>query len=380
MGDLVQSRGFHTADGGSEHFLLIKSPAEMEFKGQIEFVRKSYRDELESLNLDPATAIFRRIYLSDILNQGALVRQTDLVDDATAISIVQQPPLASSKIALLAYHIDSPKSVRKRRLSPKHLLVEKNQNRHLWSTQLCSCDEKAATSPGEQTKRVFQNLVSTLKMLGGTLLDHCVRTWIYVKGVDTFYDAMVESRRKLFLDEGMNSKTHYIASTGIEGACSHRFDSIAMDAYSNLDLAPGQMTYLNDLDQLCLTRDYNVTFERGTRIAYADRAHCYISGTASIDKSGQILHVGDVVGQLQRALDNVNALLKAGSASLADMMFLIVYLRDQSDFARVDSFLRCHLLFLPRLVVQGPVCRPGWLVEIEGMAITRNHAPSFPAF
>jgi hypothetical protein len=32
------------------------------------------------------------------------------------------------------------------------------------------------------------------------------------------------------------------------------------------------------------------------------------------------------------------------------------------------------------LIVQGPVCRPDWLVEIEGIGIARHADPALPAF
>jgi enamine deaminase RidA (YjgF/YER057c/UK114 family) len=153
-----------------------------------------------------------------------------------------------------------------------------------------------------------------------------------------------------------------------------------MDAYSNLDLASGQVSYLNDLDRLCPTIKYDVTFERGTRVAYADRAHCFISGTASIDNMGQVVHPGNVMRQLERTLDNIDALLKSGSAALADMMYLIVYLRDPSDFEAVDSYLRERFPFQPMFIVQGAVCRPGWLVEVEGIAVTSNDDRNLPGF
>ena len=117
-----------------------------------------------------------------------------------------------------------------------------------------------------------------------------MRTWIYVKDVDVFYQEMVAARTALFEQHGLTRDTHYIASTGIEGACAHRYDMVLMDAYSILGLQPGQVSYLNDFDLLCATKDYNVTFERGTRIAYADRAHHFISGTASIDTAGKVVH------------------------------------------------------------------------------------------
>ena len=153
-----------------------------------------------------------------------------------------------------------------------------------------------------------------------------------------------------------------------------------MDALSLLDLRPEQIFYLNDFSRLCPTKDYGVTFERGTRIAFADRMHHYISGTASIDNRGNVLHLGDVLKQTERAMENVDALLKSGGASIEDMMYLIVYLRDPSDYRSVSRYLRETFPTLPCIVVQGRVCRPEWLVEVEGVAAAPNNDPTLPAF
>ena len=191
---------------------------------------------------------------------------------------------------------------------------------------------------------------------------------------------MVAARTALFARQGLTRDTHYLASTGIEGACAHRYDLVLMDAYSILGLAPHQVSYLNDFDRLCATKDYDVTFERGTRIGYADRAHCFISGTASIDRAGQVVHRGQVLRQLDRALDNVAALLRAGGAGLGDLSHLLVYLRDPSDFPRVAAVLRESFPSLPSLIVQGAVCRPEWLMEVEGIAVAPQADPALPRF
>lgn len=378
--DDVASKNFRSADGAVEHYLSIQAPQGLDFKEQVGFVEQRYREALKHLGLDPATAVFRRIFLSDILNQAAYVGASELVDATTAVSVVQQAPLPGSKIGLLAYHVDAPAPILKRRISPNHLLVERSGQRHLWSTRLCSGHTQAPTSAAAQTEDVFGNLIGALSAQGATLRDHCVRTWIYVNGVDVFYKGMVDSRSALFEEQGLTGATHYIASTGIEGACAHQSDLVAMDAYSHLDLVPGQMSYLNDFDRLCPTKNYNVTFERGTRIAYADRAHCFISGTASIDKAGEVVHPGNVMRQLERTLENVDALLKSGAASLADMMYLIVYLRDLADHARIDAYLRERFPSLPIMIVLGAVCRPAWLIEVEGVAIAKNREPALPLF
>lgn len=381
--DRPASRCFQGTDG-AEHFISVEAPPQLGLTEQIQCIERRYSEACETLDLPRETAVFRRIFVSDVINQATLVRNSELFggspDSPVAVSIVQQPPLPGSKIALFAYHIASGMPVTKRRLSPKHLVAEKSGLRHLWSTRLCAGAYGSSASALAQTREVFNDLIGALSSEGGNLRDHCVRTWIYLKDVDVFYQAMVDSRSELFRQEGLTKETHYIASTGIEGACAHRYDLVAMDAYSVLGLVPGQVSHLSDLDHLCPTHDYSVTFERGTRIAYADRSHLFISGTASIDGAGRVVHPGDVLRQLERALKNMDALLRSGSATLADMMHLTVYLRDPTDFPRVAGYLSERFPALPIAIVHAAVCRPEWLVEIEGIAIASNADPKLPAF
>jgi enamine deaminase RidA (YjgF/YER057c/UK114 family) len=377
---MASTRSFAGAHGGREHFIVVEAPESRDLPSQIRLLADSYREAQARLGVGPNTAVFRRVFLSDALNQAALVRESAIFDDSVAISIVQQRPLRGAKVGLLAYHIDAPDGVVKRRLSPRHLLVEKAGTRHLWSTRLCCEDADRSLSSEAQTRVVFDELIQTLGQQGASLRDHCLRTWIYMKDVDIFYSGMVDARRTLFVNQGLTGSTHFIASTGIEGGGAHRYDVMAMDAYSNLDVEPRQISYLNDFDRLCATKDYNVTFERATRVAYSDRAHIFVSGTASIDSAGEVIHRGDPGRQLDRALENVEALLRAGSASLADMMHLIVYLRDPSDLALIEGRLRERLPDLPLIIVQGSVCRPEWLVEVEGVAIVGAMDADMPRF
>ncbi len=384
-GEGATGRSFCGTSGDAEHFLCVEGPPKLSLRDQIGVLQDRYAAACRALGLAPETAVFRRIFLSDTMNQAALVRESglarDFPDSPVAVSIVQQPVLSGAKIALLAYHIESGDPLVKRRLSARQVLVEKRGRRHLWSTRLCSGASASAGHAAAQTREIFDDLIRTLETHGGNLRDHCVRTWIYLKDVDVFYQEMVDSRRELFARHGLTGDTHFIASTGIEGACAHRHDLVAMDAYSVLDLDPHQVSYLNDFDRLCATKDYNVTFERGTRIGYADRAHCFISGTASIDRYGKVMHPGDVVRQLERSLDNVDALLHSGGAQLDDMMHLLVYLRDPTDFGEVEGFLRERVAATtPITIVQGSVCRPEWLVEVEGVAIAPDAAAALPAF
>ncbi len=382
----VAVKRFSGANGCDEIYLQIEPPAAQAhtFAAELSQVEQRYAQALAALGLPPESAVFRRIFCSDVLNQAYLTRESELARDRegspVAVSIIQQPPLGGGKVALLAYHVVAPKPIAKRRVAHNHILVEHSGSRHLWSTRLCSGAETGLADSAAQTREVFDSLVSTLADCGATLERHCQRTWIYLKDVDVFYRDMVTSRTALFERHGLNANTHYIASTGIEGACAHQFDVVAMDAYSNLDTRPEQVFYLNDFDRLCATKDYKVTFERGTRLSYADRRHYYISGTASIDSTGTVVHRGDVLAQLDRALENVDALLKSGGAGVADMAYWIVYLRDRSDYAPVASAMAARFPGAPIAYVQGAVCRPEWLIEVEGVAVTANDEPKLPSF
>ena len=106
----------------------------------------------------------------------------------------------------------------------------------------------------------------------------------------------------------------------------------------------------------------------------------FISGTASINPGGEVLHSGDVLLQLDRALENVAALLAAANANLEDMAHWIVYLRDPGDAERIRAALEERIADVPVMLVAGAVCRPGWLIEIEGLAIAPNTDDSLPQF
>ena len=111
-GEGVMARSFKGANGSIEHFFMIDAPKGGSFEDQTAGVQERYAEALKQRGLTPETAIFRRIFLSDILNQADALCDSALVEEIAenpvSTSIIQQLPLSGSKIALLAYHIESP--------------------------------------------------------------------------------------------------------------------------------------------------------------------------------------------------------------------------------------------------------------------------------
>ena len=137
---------------------------------------------------------------------------------------------------------------------------------------------------------------------------------------------MVKARKENFAEQGLTERTHYISSTGIGGLPADTRALVQMGTYALTGFEPSQQRYLYAPTHLNPTYEYGVTFERGTVMEYGDRAHVFLSGTASINNKGEVVHVGNIVKQTERMWENVGVLLEEGGASFDDVMQIIVYL------------------------------------------------------
>ncbi len=70
------------------------------------------------------------------------------------------------------------------------------------------------------------------------------------------------------------------------------------------------------------------SFSRGIRFELGDKSLLLISGTASVDESGQTLHAGDFRAQCWRTYRNITELLKSENATWHDIVRTTCYLRD----------------------------------------------------
>ncbi|MDE6393105.1 MAG: hypothetical protein K2L59_07565 [Muribaculaceae bacterium] len=311
--------------------------------------------ELAGAGMQP---VFMRWFVSDAANQTPLPAETKR-DCAT--SVIQQPPLDGSKLALWVIYQEDAGF----RQTSKG--VWENSRGEIWTGDT-HCEPDCSYN---MTARYLETLAATLAARGGSLVAHCVRTWFMVRDVDVNYQGVVEGRNDLFDREGLTADTHFIASTGINGSLPDHRMTVAFNAYSDTSLEPGQMTYLHARSHLNPTAEYGVAFERGTAVSRGDRRHVFISGTASIDNRGEIVHPGDIKAQTGRMLDNIEALLTEGGCEWNDVAHLIVYLRDVADAPTVREIFARRFPDIPTVTVLAPVCRPGWLIETECMAIRK---------
>lgn len=361
-----------------EYHLVLRPDVYAHAELQTEWLLRAYQNSLTALGIDPDTAVFRRFLCSDLSNQlSALENASAGSHDTCAVSWVRQPPAPPAKVVLWAYHVNDRQGPLDKALGDDSLTLKRGEMTHMWTTGM-TCP--AVESSHDQTRRIFTKYDGRLKSHGLTLADNVLRTWLFVQNIDLNYHGLVTARRDFFAERGLTAETHFIASTGIEGAHKDVAAKVAMDAYAVGGVRPQQIEYLAALDHLSPTHIYGVTFERGTAVTYQDRKHIIISGTASIDHQGKTLYPGDVARQFDRTVENIQALLAQAGARLSDMGLYIAYVRDVSDQQLVQELMREHFGCAPLEVVVAPVCRPGWLIEIEGMGLVSADRQDLPAF
>jgi enamine deaminase RidA (YjgF/YER057c/UK114 family) len=113
-------------------------------------------------------------------------------------------------------------------------------------------------------------------------------------------------------------------------------------------------------------------FVQGKEISGHERV-LFIAGQASVDADGKLLHEGDMRGQMNQALDNLEAVLRGAGMDLSNVVRLSYFTTD------VDRFFKEHDVIIDRLNKAG--CKsvgsllgvsrlafPGLLIEMEATA------------
>ena len=372
-GSMAEISKFEVEGGVTEYHVMVHATRpEQSFQEQLDAVLNAYYNLIDT-ELKGASSVIKRYFLSDAANQYDTLLASVPEAPACACSVVEQAPLNGTKVALWAYLLTD---IGAGSFNEELYRVQHGAYTHLWGGTSVS----HAPSSEEQTSLLLKHYVMQLLSNGGHLADDCIRTWFFVQNVDVNYAGVVKARNEEFFTQNLTSKTHFISSTGINGRNADPSVFVQLDTYAVLGLKPEQIKFLYAPTHLNPTYEYGVSFERGTRVDYGDRRQVFISGTASIDNKGNILHVGDIRRQTERMWKNVDALLSEAECGFEDVGQMIVYLRDVADYAVVNEMFEKRFPGIPRVIVHAPVCRPGWLIEMECMATKEVKNEDYPCY
>ncbi|MFQ5789833.1 MAG: Rid family hydrolase [Acidobacteriota bacterium] len=339
---------------------------------------------LRELGLRPRDVLTEKLFFSDIGSQFrelAKIRQYfygRIAENIPATAYLQQPPSHPRRLCELQAHAVLPGANEELKVCTVNLglglasgkLMEHRSCRHLYLMNLTGGgvpgDRKAFCAQAED---MFGRAESCLRRQGLSFRD-VIRTWIYMKDIEGDYAAFNPVRTKFFQEHGVE---RFPASTGIQGGTFPGEERCAMDLYAMGGEGPGE-TEVMHAPSMNEASSYGSAFSRGLRVTREDRVVAYVSGTASVDESGKVLHTGDIEGQVRRMLLNVRLLLGAAGATERDIVSMITYLKQPGD---LESFCRvCDDRSFPRdipgTVCVADICRPEWLCEMEVIAMFPN--------
>jgi enamine deaminase RidA (YjgF/YER057c/UK114 family) len=366
----------------SEFWIAARpGPGESDFADQVRGAYDALRRALGEQGAGPRDVVAERLFYSDIATQidAAAPLRAAFYRDAGApgpppASQVEQPPAGGEqKIEILAWAVTSGtagtpvvRPLAARTGAAGGVTVEAGGARRVLIAGVTGGDPGDDLGFAPQAERMFARGEACLRGAGLTFR-RVARTWIYIDHIDRDYAALNQARRDFFEVHGVRPAP---ASTGIRGGphipgrlCS--LDLVAYDEGAKTALRPFSAETMNEAPS------YGSDFSRGMRVDLADRAVLYVSGTASIDAHGSVVHPGDPAAQAARMLLNVRRLLESQGAGLAQIVSAVTYLKSGAD--RSDLLEACRAAGLPEktphTICVADVCRPEWLCEMEAIAV-----------
>ena len=172
------------------HAMLHVTDKEADFKAQYRCLLDVQQRLIEEVG--GATIMMKRYFVSDATNQMPLIE-----DIAEHVSVIQQPPLDGTKVAVWLY-----------------LHKGESNYQQVWSMNQIVPEGDSY----HQSRTLLERYEQQIKeRFDANIAEHCLRTWFFVRDVDTQYNGLVKSRRECFMEQGLTPNTHFIASTGIGG-------------------------------------------------------------------------------------------------------------------------------------------------------------------
>lgn len=339
---------------------------------------------LRAQGATPNDVLTEKVFFSDVDRQFHDLREirrtcyngtSDKTEDMPATLFLHQPPCHPGRLCEIQAYAMFPKKdtemkVRTINGTPglaSGKVVEYRGYRHLYLMNLMGGD-----GPGDgmdfsaQARDMFSRAEKYLQR-EGLSFRNVIRTWIYINNIERDYTAFNHVRTQFYWERDV---MRLPASTGIQGATYPKERGCAMDLYTVVGDRPLKIEVMH-APTLNEAPIYGSSFSRGMRVTLDDRAVLYVSGTASIDAEGRVVHMGDIEGQLHRTFLNIEQLLAGQGATVKDIVTAITYLKKPEY---LDAFYnvcqeRSIPSNIPNTISVADVCRPEWLCEIEAIAI-----------
>lgn len=224
-----------------------------------------------------------------------------------------------------------------------------------------------SASRAQQTLSVLENLDGILRE-NGMEFSNTIRTWLYLDRLLDWYDTFNAVRTRFFEEKGI-FRGLVPASTGI-GAGNPQGAAIVADLLAvRSKCGEVGVVAVNSPLQNSAT-DYHSSFSRAVEVALPTHRTLYVSGTASIDKSGRTVHRESAGAQIDLTMRVVGELLSSRAMGWQDVSRGIAYFKNSADAVLLENYCReTGIGRLPLSFFHADICRRDLLFEIEVDAV-----------
>lgn len=222
-------------------------------------------------------------------------------------------------------------------------------------------DDKS-TSQFEQAQNIFEKSHNILKGLGSGFSD-TIRTWLFADDILSWYGDLNKARNQFFEHHDIYNKL-VPASTGI-GVANPYNNALAVQLLAVRPKNNNAAAHSINSPLQCPALNYKSSFSRAIKLDVPDHKRLFISGTASIDKSGATIFLNDTKAQLDFTMQVVKAILNEAGMEWSNAVSSMAYFKYKEDFGLFDDYCRRQNIKLPHIKVQADVCRDDLLFELE---------------
>lgn len=215
----------------------------------------------------------------------------------------------------------------------------------------------------DQTTEVFQKIEKALNLVDMDF-SHVVRTWLYINNILDWYDDFNVARTEFFNQKQVFEKL-VPASTGI-GVSNPKSAALITEVIA-IKPHSGKVHIEKVGSPLqCPATEYKSSFSRAVEVKFSDYRRLYVSGTASIDGDGNTIYVDDIIKQIARTMEVVEAILKSRDMDWGDVSRAIAYFPDLSHAYLLEEYCKENSIpYMPIAIAHGDICRDDLLFEIE---------------
>jgi enamine deaminase RidA (YjgF/YER057c/UK114 family) len=366
--------------GASKIYLCVRPDQGIDIESQVRNIYRKLGVFLSQQNALRSDVVSEKIFFSDLEAQVESLLPirsqfyAESGDSTPATTYLNQPSCESGVLCELQARVifaDNRDEMRVREIPglpapAAGKIVSYRGYDHVYVHNLTGGKSGDGFSYADQMESVFEQVQEVLEAQELTFHD-VIRTWIYLRDMEKDYDDLNRVRNAYFERIGLD---RIPASTGIQGGVFLVDRVGALDFYALRTQRPVTIDQMH-APTLNEAWSYGSAFARGMTVEREDRKVLYLSGTASIDTRGDVVHIGDIERQVNRMLVNVEQLLEGSGALPTDIVRATTYLKNAEDFEIFKRVFREKGFSenIPHTICHADVCRPDWLVEMEVAAI-----------